>query len=93
MKLKRSGNFIEMIKLTLKTLEDKNTIYLAFSRSGFFGLIFVIGAGIAANIAIIDFLIRKDMTDMLAILQFAISAAAVITGLWLFLRGVNIAVE
>lgn len=82
-------------RLMFKNMESGKTIYLAFSKGGFRALVFVVGMSIIANIALIDLLIRSptvvQKTDTpIFVIQFLLSASAIVSGLWLFLKGVNI---
>ena len=82
-------------KTMFKNMKSGKTIYLAFSKRNFHILVFVLGMNIVANSVLIDLLInaptmvqRMDMPFFIT--QFSLSSAAVVSGFWLFLRGINI---
>lgn len=83
------------LKLMFKEMKSGRTIYLAFPKRNFHILVFVIAMGIIANIVLVDLLIRaptvvERVNTPIFVIQFLLSAAAIISGFWLFLRGVNI---
>lgn len=82
-------------RLMLKEMKSGNTVYLAFSKRSFHILVFVIAMSIIANIVLIDLLIRaptivEKMNTPIFVIQFLLSTTAIVSGLWLFIRGVNI---
>jgi len=82
-------------KTILKEMTSGETVYLAFSKRNFRVLVFVLAMSIIANIILIDLLIRAPtvvirMSTPIFVIQFLLSAAAIISGFWLFLKGINI---
>jgi len=102
-KTKKTGNIdgislAHALKTMVRNMESGRTIYLAFSRMGFYVLVFVMGMSIIANVVLLDLLISAPATivrtdNLVFIAQLSLSIAAVIAGLWLFLKGVNIIVD
>lgn len=90
--------FVTAIGSMLKNIKSGQTLYLAFTRRGFYMLIFVIATSIIANLILVDLLItaptvveRAD-TPIFTV-QMVLSISAIIAGLWLFLKGVNIVTD
>lgn len=86
------------MKTMFKLLENKDEIYLAFSKTNFKILIYTLAVGTIANIALIDILRRTptliaETNIVLYAFQLIISGTGVITGLWLFFKGINIVTE
>ena len=82
-------------RVMLKEMNNDKMTYLAFSKRNFHILVFVLAMGVIANVALVDLLIRaptvvqKTNTLVFAV-QFLLSTMAIVSGLWLFLRGINI---
>lgn len=79
----------------IKEMKSGSTVYLAFSKRSFHILVFVLAMSIIANIVLVDLLLRAPtMVERTStptfVIQFLLSASAIVSGLWLFLRGVNI---
>lgn len=96
-KHKKANNitFENAFKSMIKEMHSGKTIYLAFSKRNFHVLVFVLAMSIIANIVLIDLLVRAptivEKTNIpIFMIQFLLSATAIVSGLWLFLRGVNI---
>lgn len=86
------------MRLMFKNIQSGKTVYLAFSRNSFHILIFVMGMSVVANIALIDLLMRaptivERVNTFLYAAQFILSITAILGGLWLFLKGINIVTE
>lgn len=86
------------MKTMFKLIENKDEIYLAFSKTNFKVLIYTLAVGSIANIAIIYILLRTPVliaqtSILLYIFQLILSITGIITGIWLFLKGINIVVE
>jgi hypothetical protein len=99
-KIKKSNevSLAHAMKLMLEKLGERDTIYLAFSRRNFYLLIFVLALGTIANIVLVDLLLRAPVlvertSIFIYSIQLALSATAIIVGLWLFLKGINIVVD
>lgn len=91
-------NIAKAVTMMFKDIESGRTIYLAFSKRGFHLLIFALAIGTAANIALIDILLQGTGFITMAhpaivTLQLILSGASVITGVWLFFKGINMIVE
>lgn len=87
---------VKAIKLMFQDIKSGKTIYLAFSRKSFHIMIFSIATGIIANVVLFDLLLNAptfiQRTNM-SLVQLSISFTAVIAGLWLFFKGINMIVE
>lgn len=86
---------VKSLKLMFKDMKSGKTIYLAFSKKSFHILVFVMGMSIVANIALISLLINaptivERTNPSMYIAQLILSGSAILGGLWLFLKGVNI---
>ena len=86
------------VKLMFGNMKSGRTVYLSFSRMNFRALIFTIAMSVIANIVLIDLLIRAPIivektTTLLYLIQFSLSAVAIIAGLWLFFKGINLEVD
>ena len=90
--------FAKAIRLMFKDINSGKNIYLAFTKRGFHALVFVMGMSVIANLVLIDLLIsaptmvQRTETPIFAT-QLVLSVSAVIGGLWLFLKGVNIVTD
>lgn len=83
------------IRLMFKDMKSGKTIYLAFPNRSFYVLVFVLAMSIIANMVLVDLLIRAPtMVERTStptfVVQFLLSATAIVSGFWLFLKGVNI---
>ncbi len=92
------ATFVNALKTMFKNMEDGNTVYLAFSRTNFYILIFVMGMSVIGNIVLVSLLMsaptvveKADTPTFIA--QFTLSLSAIIAGLWLFLKGINIVTD
>lgn len=90
--------FVTAISSMFKNIKSGQTLYLAFTRRGFYMLIFVIATSIIANLILVDLLITAptvvQRTDTpIFTVQMVLSVSAIIAGLWLFLKGVNIVTD
>lgn len=86
------------IKLMFKDMKSGHTVYLAFSRKSFHILIFTIAMSIIANIALVDLLVSaptvvERTNTVMFVTQTILSVVAIVSGLWLFLKGVNIVID
>lgn len=86
---------VNVFKAMFKDIKSGQTIYLAFSKRNFHILIFTLGMGMIANVVLVDLLIRAPTVIeksyiLVYITQIFLSVAAIISALWLFLKGVNI---
>ena len=86
---------VNAIRLMFKNMKSGNNVYLAFSNKSFHVLIFVMAMSVIANIVLVDLLMRAptlvQSTDTLvSMTQFILSLSAIVAGLWLFFKGVNI---
>jgi len=87
--------FENAFKAMIKEMKGGKTIYLAFSKRSFHVLVFVLAMSIIANIVLVDLLLRaptmvQRMDTPIFVIQFLVSTSAIVSGFWLFLRGVNI---
>ena len=90
--------FAKAIRLMFGNIKSGKTIYLAFTKRGFHALVFVMGMSVIANVVLVDLLISAptlvQRTSMpVFIVQLILSVSAIIAGLWLFLKGVNIVTD
>jgi hypothetical protein len=90
--------FVTAIQSMFRNIKSGNTLYLAFTRKGFYMLIFVMAMSIIANLILVDLLITAptvvQRSDLLTVaVQLILSISAIVAGLWLFLKGVNIVTE
>lgn len=90
--------FITAMRKMFKEIKSGQTLYLAFTRRNFYMLIFVMAMSIIANVILVDLLISAPTLVQRAdppvfTVQFILSLSAIIAGLWLFLKGVNIVTE
>lgn len=90
--------FAKAIRLMFSNMKSGKTIYLAFTKRSFHLLIFTMAMSVIANIVLVDFLINAPIlvqrTDTpIFVVQLILSTSAIITGLWLFLKGVNIVTD
>jgi lysylphosphatidylglycerol synthetase-like protein (DUF2156 family) len=90
--------FVKAIKLMFKDIKSGRTLYLAFTKRGFCALIFVMAMSVIANLVLVDLLISaptlvQRAETLIFVAQLILSISAVIVGLWLFLKGVNIVTE
>lgn len=81
------------VRFMFKNMKSGKTLYLAFSKRTFHILIFVMAMDIIANIALINLLISNPLIDPIYIIQFTLSFAAIVSGIWLFFKGINIATD
>lgn len=86
---------IDTFRLMFKNMKSGNVIYLAFSKKSFHILIFTIAIGTAANVALIDILLQGTgfvtrANTMIVTFQLILSGLSVISGIWLFLKGVTV---
>lgn len=91
-------NLINALGSMFKDMRSGKTVYLAFSRNGFYILIFVMAMSVIANVVLVDLLMNAPVmvqkTDELVFTtQFLLSAVAIIAGLWLFIKGVNMVTD
>jgi len=85
------------IKLMFKDMESGKTTYLAFSKNSFYLFIYVLAIGTAANIALIDILTNgtgfiERANNMVVLIQVILSGISIISGVWLFFKGINVAI-
>jgi hypothetical protein len=85
------------IKVMFKDMESGKITYLAFSKKSFYLFIYVLTIGTAANIALIDILTLgtgfiERANTMVAIIQVILSGISIISGIWLFFKGINVAI-
>ena len=78
-----------------KDMKSGKTVYLAFSKRSFHILVFVLAMSVIANIALVDLLVRtptviERSSPPMYVAQLILSVGAIISGIWLFLKGVNI---
>lgn len=90
--------FAKAIKLMFKDIKSGKTLYLAFTKRGFYALVFVMAMSVIANLVLIVLLINtptivEGTSTPMLVAQLALSISAVIAGLWLFLKGVNIVTD
>jgi len=90
--------FAKAVGQMFKDMKNGNTIYLAFSRKSYYVLVFVMAMSVIANIALVNLLVNAptlvQRTDTPTfIVQLTLSASAIVSGLWLFLKGVNIVTD
>jgi hypothetical protein len=90
--------FARAIKLMFKNIKSDKILYLAFTKRGFHTLVFVMGMSVIANVVLVDLLISAPILVQRAslpvfVVQFILSVSAIIAGLWLFLKGVNIVTD
>lgn len=86
------------VKLMFGDMKSGRTVYLSFSRMNFRILIFTMAMDVIANIALIDLLMHaptivEKTSTFLYLIQFSLSAAAIVAGLWLFFKGINLEVD
>lgn len=89
---------VKALRHMFKNMNSGKTVYLAFSRVSFRILIFVMAMSVIANIVLVDLLIHAptvvEKTNVfIYIPQLILSTTAIIAGLWLFLKGVNIVTD
>jgi hypothetical protein len=90
--------FAKAIKLMFKNIKSGKTLYLAFTKRGFHTLVFAVGMSVVANVVLVDLLISAPTLVQRAslpvfVVQLILSVSAIISGLWLFLKGVNIVTD
>ncbi len=90
--------FITAITSMFKNIKSGKNLYLAFTRRGFYILIFVMATSIIANLVLVDLLISAPVLVQrsetpIFVAQLILSISAIIAGSWLFLKGVNIVTE
>lgn len=95
---KDETTLVNAMKMMFKNIKSGDTIYLAFSRKSFYILIFVLTIGTAANIALIDILLHGSGYGMVSntsivYTQLILSVIAIVSGIWLFFKGINVAVD
>ncbi len=100
MTTKKEINGVTLVKaigLMFKDMKSGKSVYLVFSKNSFRMLIFTMAMSIIANFVLVDLLISAPITIQrvfpISIIQFIISICAMISGLWLFLKGINIATD
>lgn len=81
-----------------RNMKSGKTVYLAFSKRSFHILVFVMGMSVIANVVLLDLLMRapamvQRTETPIFVIQFILSASAIISGFWLFLKGVNIVTD
>ena len=90
--------FAKAVRLMFGDMKSGRTVYLSFSRMNFRALIFTMAMGVIANIVLIDLLIRaptmvEKTTTFFYFIQLSLSSAAIVAGLWLFFKGINLEVD
>jgi len=86
-------NFAQAVAFLFKTFSDDKKLYLVMSKKEFTGLVFVIGAGLTANIAMIDLMIHgaaEHVSIYILATQFAVSCITIALGIRLLFKGINI---
>lgn len=91
-------NLANALKTMFKNIKSGETVYLAFSKRSFHILIFTLAMGVIANIVLVDLLLSAPTiverpNNFVYAAQLALSITAIVSALWLFFRGVNIATE
>lgn len=79
-------------------ITNGKTIYLAFSKWNFNILIFTLAIGTAANVALIYILINGTGyiyggNAAIVTFQLIFSGLSILSGVWLFFKGINIIAE
>ncbi len=89
--------FAKAISLMFKDISGGKSVYLVFSKKSFYILIFTMAMSIIANFVLVDLLIsapiKIERIFPIFIIQIVLSVCAIISGLWLFLKGINIVTD